>query len=357
MGFTSDDFKPIAGRHCQLPHLICPDAVQLLKFHSAFRPREPFSRRIGMPANTNSLAQFWTPGYWFTWLGYLYMRGIVWLPIRWQLALGRLLGRCLRVVLFPRRRIADRNLAVCFPELTDVERKELRNRHFESIGMSVSEMAMGWFGPEEQLRELVTINGIEHLLAALERGRGVILFSAHFTTYEFGFASLKPYTPHLCGMYREQRNEMFNVIMNRGRGRYVDELFPKDSVRAMVRALKNNAVVWYAPDQSYRKKYGALVPFFGVPAMTNTATSRIAAMTGAPVLTYFCRRRDNPLGYVVDIGAPLENFPTDDLQADTARLMAALTDYVRDCPDQYCWIHQRFKGRPPPYPDIYRTEP
>lgn len=308
-----------------------------------------------MPAKKVSLAQFWTPGYWFTWLVYLYMRAIVRLPMRWQLALGRVLGRCLRFVLYPKRRVADRNLAVCFPELTDAERKKLRNRHFESIGMSVSEMAMGWFGPEERLRELATINGVEHLLAALERGRGVILFSAHFTTYEFGFAALKTYTPHLCGMYREQRNELFNVIMTRGRNRYVDELFPKDSVRAMIRALKRNAVVWYAPDQSYRKKYSALVPFFGVPAMTNTATSRIATMTGATVLTYFCRRRDEPLGYVIDIGAPLDNFPTDDLQDDTARLMAELTDYVRGCPDQYCWIHQRFKGRPPPHPDIYRT--
>lgn len=309
-----------------------------------------------MPADKASLSQFWTPGYWFTWLVYLYMRAIVWLPMRWQLALGRALGRCLRFVLYPKRRIADRNLAVCFPELSPAERKQLRNRHFESIGMSVSEMAMGWFGSETTLRELVTINGIEHLLAALERGRGVILFSAHFTTYEFGFAALKPYCPRLCAMYREQRNQMWNVIMHRGRGRSIDELFPKDSVRAMVRALKENAVVWYAPDQSYRKKYGALVPFFGEPAMTNTATSRIAAMTGAPVLTYFCKRLDEGIGYVVDIGAPLDNFPTDDLTADTTRLMAALTEYVRGCPDQYCWIHQRFKGRPPPLPDIYRTE-
>ena len=157
-------------------------------------------------------------------------------------------------------------------------------------------------------------------------------------------------------MYREQRNEMWNVIMHRGRGRNIDELFPKDSARAMVRALKQNSVVWYAPDQSYRKKYSALVPFFGEPAMTNTATSRIAAMTGAPVLTYFCKRLDDRVGYVVDIGAPLDDFPTDDLQADTTRLMAALTEYVRGCPDQYCWIHQRFKGRPPPFPDIYGAE-
>ena len=307
-----------------------------------------------MPTNDAPLLRFWTPGYWFTWLVYLYMRAIVFLPLRGQLALGRLLGRCLNIVLYPKRHIADRNLAVCFPELSDTARKQLRKKHFESIGMSVSEMAMGWFGSKKRIRDLVTINGIEHFERALANGKGVILFSAHFTTYEFGFAAFKPYCPRLCAMYRDQRNEMWNVIMHRGRGSNIDELFPKNSVRAMVKALNDNAAVWYAPDQSYRKKNSALVPFFGEPAMTNPATSRIAAMTGATVLTYFCRRLEDNSGYVVDIGAPLDDFPTDDLVGDTTRLMEALADYVRTCPDQYCWIHQRFKGRPAPYPDIYR---
>ena len=308
------------------------------------------------PTDRSSLAWFWTPGYWFTWLVYFYMRAIVALPLAGQLWVGRQLGRGLGILLFPKRKIADANLRVCFPELSPAERSSLRRKHFESIGMAVSEMAMGWFGSEERIRKLVTINGVEHLRSALARGRGVIFFSAHFTTYEFGFAALKPHCPRLCAMYREQRNEMWNIIMQRGRSRNIDELFPKDSVRAMIKALKANAAVWYAPDQSYRKKYSALVPFFGEPAMTNTATSRIAAMTGAAVLTYFCRRHADDSGYVIDIGAPLENFPTEDLEADTARLMQALADYVREIPDQYCWIHQRFKGRPPPLPDIYRDE-
>ena len=309
-----------------------------------------------MPAEKHSLSKFWTPGYWFTWFVYLYMRAIVLLPFAWQLALGRVLGRCLSVVLYPKRHIADRNLAVCFPELTDTQRKLLRRKHFESIGMAVSEMAMAWFGSEELIRRVITLKGVEHLQRALENGRGVILFSAHFTTLEFPFAALKPLCPRLCGMYRDQRNEMWNVIMQKGRHRNIDELFPKNSAREMIKALKQNAVVWYAPDQSYRRKYSALVPFFGEPAMTNTATSRIVAMTGATVLTYFTRRLEDNSGYVVQIGAPLDGFPTDDLVADTTRLMQALSDFVRTCPEQYCWIHQRFKGRPEPFPDIYRAD-
>lgn len=308
-----------------------------------------------MPVENRALLKYWSPANWFSWLVYLYMRLLVLLPFRWQLAIGRMLGRCLSIALFPKRRIADRNLSVCFPELSDAERKKLRRRHFESIGMAVSEMAMAWFGSEDRIRALVTLTGVEHLQHALAKGSGVILFSAHFTTLEFPFAALKPHCTRVCGMYRDQRNEMWNVLMHMGRSRNIDDLIPKGSVRAMIKALKQNSVVWYAPDQAYQRKYSALVPFFGEPAMTNTATSRIAAMTGATVLTYFTRRLEDYSGYVVEIGAPLDNFPTEDFVADTTRLMEKLADFVRSCPDQYCWIHKRFKGRPPPYPDIYRA--
>jgi KDO2-lipid IV(A) lauroyltransferase len=308
-----------------------------------------------MTSENPSFLKFWAPRYWFVWLVYGWMHASVLLPLSWQLAAGRLLGRCLSVALYPKRRIADRNLEVCFPELSKGERKRLRIRHFESIGMAVAEMAMGWFGSEAVIRDHVTINGSEHLLKALEKGRGVILFSAHFTTYEFGFPAFKLLCPDICGMYRDQRNEMWNLIMQQGRGRSISELFPKNSVRAMVRALNRNAAVWYAPDQSYRRKYSALVPFFDEPAMTNTATSRIAAATGAAVLTYFCRRLPGGTQYVIDIGPAPEGVPTNDLVADTTRLMKGLEDYIRGCPDQYCWIHQRFKDRPPPLPDIYRS--
>ena len=309
-----------------------------------------------MAAEKRSLSQFWTPGYWFAWVVYSYMRLIVYLPLAWQLAIGRQLGRCLNAIVSPKRQIAERNLAVCFPELSKTERTRLRDKHFESIGMCLSEMSMAWFGSEERIREVVTINGIEHLDRALEKGSGVILFSAHFTTVEFPFAALKPHCPNLCAMYRDQPNEMWNAIMQKGRRRNIDELFPKNGVRAMVKALMENAVVWYAPDQSYGGKHSALVPFFGVPAMTNTATSRIASMTGATVLPYFYKRCEENAGYVIDIGAPLDDFPTDDLVADTMRLTKALTDYVRQCPEQYWWTHQRFKGRPAPYPDVYRSQ-
>lgn len=301
-----------------------------------------------------SLLQFWTPRYWFTWLVYGWIRLSVFLPFSVQIWLGRQLGRFLRVLLYPKRHVARQNLAVCFPDLSDTEREALLRRHFEAIGIAVTELSMAWFGSKQVIRDLIRVEGEEHLREALAKGKGVILFSAHLTNLEFFFPALEELCPQISGMYRSQKNDMVNVIMTRGRKRSIDELFHKDSVRSLVRSLSRNAVVWYAADQSYRRKYSALVPFFGVPAMTNTATSRIAKLSGAVVLPYFGRRLPDDSGYVLTIGKPLEDFPSDDMIEDTSRLMTELENFVRQCPEQYCWIHKRFKGRPDPYPDIYR---
>jgi KDO2-lipid IV(A) lauroyltransferase len=211
---------------------------------------------------------------------------------------------------------------------------------------------MGWFGSPEIVRSRVRVEGRENLEAALAKGRGVILFSAHFTTFEFFWPVLAPLCTRLCGMYKSQRNPVMNRIMNEGRGRFYDTLFSKDNVREMLRSLRDNAVVWYASDQSYGGKSSALIPFFNEPAMTNTAISRIAKASGAAVLPYFCRRLpDNT--YVMSIAAPLPDLPSDDEVQDTRRLTQVLENYIRLCPEQYWWIHQRFKGRPAPLPDLY----
>jgi len=310
-----------------------------------------------MPAERR---RFWSlplaaPRFVAAWLAYVAMRALVLLPFEWQLEIGRRLGRIAWRMMGRRRRIAERNIELCMPELSPAERAALVERHFEALGASLAETAMGWFGPVDEIKRRVTINGEEHLRSALERGRGVILYSAHFTSLEFNVPALRPLCPRISGMYKEQRNPVVNRVMARGRSRNVDETFAKDNVRAMIRSLARNSVVWYASDQSYGRKGSALVPFFGVPAMTNTAICRIAARTGAVVLPYFYRRLPNEARYVVDILPPLENFPSDDPVGDVTRLNRRLEEYIRLCPEQYLWIHQRFKGRPAPYPDVYEA--
>lgn len=324
-----------------------PDCdVQLLRF-------------LSVPPNRQDMAsdRFWNVKfaalrYAVAWLGYAWMRAIAHLPFAWQLALGRGIGRAMRVLAPARQRVVARNLEVCFPEMSAAERQRVLAEHFEALGASLVEMGMGWFGSPETVRGRVRVEGRENLEAALAKGRGVILFSAHFTTFEFFWPALAPLCPRLCGMYKSQRNPIMNRIMNEGRGRFFDTLFAKDNVREMLRSLRGNAVVWYASDQSYGGKSSALIPFFNEPAMTNTAINRIAKVSGAAVLPYFCRRLPDDT-YVMSIGAPLPGLPSDDEVQDTRRLTQALESYIRLCPEQYWWIHQRFKGRPAPLPDLY----
>ena len=289
--------------------------------------------------------------YAFAWLGYAGMRTVVHLPFRWQLALGKAFGRATRPLVSSRRRVVARNLEVCFPELPAAERERLAREHFAALGASLVEMSMGWFGAEHKVRALIRVEGAEHLRAALERGKGAILSSAHFTTIELFWPAIKPLCTRLCGMYKWQRNPVMNRVMSRGRGRSYDVMISKDEVRTMLRQLAENSVVWYAGDQSYSGKGSALLPFFGEPAMTNTALARIARISGAAVLPCFCRRLPDDSGYVLSIGAPLA--PSGDELEDTRRLMGLLEDFIRLCPDQYWWIHKRFKGRPPSLPDLY----
>jgi Kdo2-lipid IVA lauroyltransferase/acyltransferase len=300
---------------------------------------------------------FWTTKfavlrYAIAWLGYASMRLVVVLPFGVQMALGRGLGRLAYSTLRERRRIAARNIDACLPEVPPAERDRILTRHFESLGLSIIEMAMGWFGSPAAVRNRVDIEGAEHLAAALAKGKGVILFSAHYTTFEFFWPALRPLCTRLCGMYKWQRNPVMNRMMNRGRGRSYDVMFSKDSVREMLRCLRDNSVVWYASDQSYGGKGSALLPFFGVPAMTNTAIGRIAKASGAVVLPYFSRRLETGR-YLMTIGAPLAGVPSGDEVADTRALTKVLEKYIRLCPEQYWWIHQRFKGRPAPLPDLY----
>jgi len=299
-----------------------------------------------------SLAPFWAPRYWFMWAVLGLMHVAARLPYRWQLRLGRGLGWLLRQVKRREYRSAARNLELCFKTLSAPERQQLLHRHFEAVGMSFIEMGIGWFMPIERLLERVTVFGREHLDDALARGKGALLFMAHFTTLEVGVAVIEALTPNVSCMYRPQRNAMMDVLIRRGRHRFAKEQIPRDNVRALLRNLRDNYAVLYSPDQTYLGNQSALLPFFGEPAVTNTATSKLAAISGATVLPYFFRR--NPSGdYRVDIGPPLADFPSDSPARDSERLFGLLEDYIRTAPEQYLWLYKKFKGRPPPYVDVY----
>jgi Kdo2-lipid IVA lauroyltransferase/acyltransferase len=292
------------------------------------------------------------PRYWPTWLALGILRVFEPLPFAFLVWLGRRIGGLLARLPLGFVRIARRNLELCFPELALDERERILREHFRSLGIGLFETAISWWSSDARIRRLTQLEGEEHLRAALARGRGAILLSAHFTALEIGARALCARIPASI-MYRPTRNLVLERFLARNRSRQAKRAIPRDDVRTLITALKNNEPVWYAPDQAYRKKGAEMVQFFHLPAATNTATSRLARMTGAAVLPYFPERLPGSRGYRMMIQPMLENFPTDAPAADARRFNELIEAQVRRSPEQYLWIHRRFKGLTPDYPNYY----
>ena len=296
-------------------------------------------------------AAFLSPTYWPTWLGLAFLRVFEPLPHKLLYLLGRGLGLFIFLFPTPFKRIARRNIELALPELDAAARQKILREHFAGLGCALFETAISWWSSNERIRRITDMRGLEHLQAAQATGRGVLLLSAHFNSIEIGCRALAARMP-LNVMYRPTKNQVIGAFVHSRRAVQTRRAIPRDDVRTLIKALKDGDVVWYAPDQSFRKKGAEMVKLFGIPAATNTATSRIAKMTGAQVLPYFFERL--PGGdYRGVIHPPLEGFPTDDPVADTERFNHIVEAEVRRMPAQYLWIHRRFKGLTPDYPDYY----
>jgi KDO2-lipid IV(A) lauroyltransferase len=299
-------------------------------------------------------AQCRGPRYWPAWLFAAWLRLVAFLPWRVAIALHKGIGRLAGMLMPRRRRVVRRNLELCFPELSAAEIASIARRNFANVGAFFAELAFSWYGSPEKRAHLFRIEGNENLQAALAKGKGVVLYSGHFTTLEICGSMLKPLVPLYAFMFKPRRNPLMNALQTRGRSGYAHVSVASDDVRELLALLAKNAVVWYAPDQA-RVDKGELVPFFNQPALTSTAPSRLARVSGAAIVPFFFRRLDDGSGYLLRFDPPLTDVPTRDAIPDTKRLTAVLEDFIRECPDQYFWTHRKFKDRPGS--DAYADQP
>ncbi|MEJ2480058.1 MAG: LpxL/LpxP family Kdo(2)-lipid IV(A) lauroyl/palmitoleoyl acyltransferase [Acidihalobacter sp.] len=291
------------------------------------------------------------PRHWPTWAAFGMLRLAILLPLPALRTLGRVSGRLYQILGRRRARIARINVDLCFPELSDAERAALVRRHFEAVGIGVFELGLAWWASDRRLRRITTWHGLEHLRTAHAQGKGVILLGVHFTDLEITGRLLSLYQPFAV-MYRPHENPVIEWAFSRSRQRRFEAAIPRNDIRQVVRTLKQNLPVWYAPDQSFKGRNSTLAPFFGEPAGTNTATSRLAKISSADTLLFCGYRLPGKQGYRLVIHPPLDDFPSEDIQQDATRINGLIEQAVGYAPEQYLWIHRRFKKRkviPDPY--------
>ncbi|MDN5782906.1 MAG: lipid A biosynthesis lauroyl acyltransferase, partial [Luteimonas sp.] len=250
------------------------------------------------------------PRHWPAWLGIAAMALLARLPWSWQRALGRPLGALLRTRLGERRRIAGRNLELCFPELDAATRDGLLREHFRALAMGVFEFSRAWWGSVAPMSKGLVVKGLEHIEAARAGGRGVIVVSGHFSTLEVCGRLMCDHIP-LAGMYRPHAQPAMEWAVRRGRARYAAAMFPKQDVRGAVKHLKRGGLLWYAPDQDPSRGDSVYVPFFGLPAHSLTSTHQLARMSGAAVVLFqHARRADG--GYTLKLWPAFDDLPSKD---------------------------------------------
>lgn len=291
-----------------------------------------------------SLKPLLSPKYWPFWPIVGLLRLLVLLPFNLQLKMGRGLGRAILAFGGRIKNTAATNIELCFPSLSLAERQKLLRESFESIGIAIFETATGWWGNDKKLRNIPTrLVGEEHLVAALQKGKGAILCSPHFTSLELVgrlYALQKPFAV----MYRPQKNPLIEYITRRALDKHYVDVVTRNETRKMLKLLNENNIVWYAPDIDAGVRNSVFVPYFGVLAASITATPRYAQLSGAPIVFgFFYRQDDGSYDFVIK---PLENYPSGELEKDVTRINQEFEKAILVKPAQYLWQYKRFKTRP-----------
>jgi KDO2-lipid IV(A) lauroyltransferase len=301
----------------------------------------------------NSRREFLHPRYWPTWLvvGLLWPFSLLPLPMVWLL--GSALGQAMYFMHARGRRIAHRNIALCFPALAAAARARLVRRHYRALGQAAVGIGFAWWSSAHRLLKAVHVRDRAHYDRALAAGRPVILLAPHFLALDLGGLRLVQERP-LISMYKQARNALIDRLMRRQRQRFGGLLVERDaSLRPLIRHLRAHEPFYYLPDQDPGRRGSVFAPFFGIPTATVTALSRIAKLADAVVIPCFTKQLPYGRGYEVIFHPPLDNFPSGDELLDATRMNQAIEAGVREMPEQYMWTYKRFKRRPRGEPSLY----
>ncbi len=268
------------------------------------------------------------------------------LPTRLLAVLGDAIGTLLYGLIAERRRVTRTNLAKCFPQMDAASRERLVRAHFRAVARALIDHAWLWWSPRARIERLVRVEGLEHLRARL--GKPLILFVPHFVGLDAAATRLGCEGDSVA-MYSQQKDRALSEWLRRGRSRFGDQrlVSRQEGIRPLLRGLREGRPLFYLPDQDYGPRDALFVPFFGVPAATVPGLSRLAQLSGAQVLPVVPRMLPRGAGYVVNIEPPWQDFPTADAMADTRRMNAYIEQRILEMPEQYNWMHKRFKTRPP----------
>ncbi|WP_028995144.1 lysophospholipid acyltransferase family protein [Azonexus hydrophilus] len=253
-----------------------------------------------------------------------------------------------------RRRVTETNLRLCFPEKSEDERRLIGKAHFALLGRAMLDRSLFWWRPPRYLESLITIRGEEKLRELLDQGKPVILFAPHFLGLDAGGVALIMRFD-IVSTYSNQKNPIFNELILRGRQRFGNQflLSRQDGIRATIKAMRAGRPYYYLPDMDFGRRDSVFVPFFNIQTATITGLSRLARAAGATVVPCVTRMHPDRPGYQLEIGDPWDDFPTEDIEADTRRMNAFIEDAIATMPEQYYWVHRRFKTRPAGEPRIY----
>ena len=289
--------------------------------------------------NTN----FIHPKYFLTWILILLMRVGVFVPFRLQVFFGKIIGKLIYPVMTELRKTAYSNVSNCFPDKKQPQVTLLVKQHFEAIGISLFETANAYFASDKKIKKMLIIVNEQHFTEALKKEGGIILLCSHFMPLMLGSrALLIKHT--IANIYRPQNNKLFDKVMVKGYLKNGAVMIKSTDTRSIIKAINNSLPIWYAPDQDLGRNNSVFAPLFGIQTATASATSRLAKNNNTRVIPYSFVRTKH--GYEMSFDKPLKNYPSGDAIKDASETNQILEKQILKNPEQYLWIHRRFKTRP-----------